>query len=166
MRVIYPYTSTHPGAVSALNETGKAWEPHDVSGDKTSYAQLLGEIWKLGKSFVVIEQDIVINPDTLDIFASCGHDWCAFSYPFGYGQIEGLGCTRFSSDLLLRRPDALERTWDHIDPKHPAGHWCALDARLNHVLSGYGEVRHVHAPPVGHLRPMPSHRLCGSGMAD
>lgn len=167
MRVICPFTTINTEVRNALDASGWSWEAHDVSGSMTAYAELLGELWRKGETFALIEQDIVINPDSLSTLAYCDRGWCAFTYPFGDGgSIEGLGCTRFSAKLIALCPDAVKYTWEHVDRAHPAGHWCALDIRLNRVLSTrYGVVRHAHTPMVGHLHPSPSHRLCGRGNA-
>lgn len=167
VRVICPFTSIETEVRHALDATGWAWEAHDVSGSTTAYSDLLAELWRQGESFALVEQDIVVNPNSLSDLAYCDRGWCAFTYPFGNGgSIEGLGCTKFSAELIALCPDAIKYTWEHVDPRHPAGHWCTLDIRLNMVLSNkYGVSRHVHMPMVGHLRPMPSHRLCGTGEA-
>lgn len=167
MRVICPFTKPNAEVRNALDATGWSWEAHDVTGSITAYTELLTELWDRGETFALVEQDIIVNQQSLGDLAYCDRGWCAFSYPFGNGgTIEGLGCTKFSDKLIALCPDAVKLTWEHVDPRHPAGHWCTLDIRLNRVLSNkYGQVRHVHGPMVGHLEPSPSHRLCGSGDA-
>jgi hypothetical protein len=161
VRIICP----HAGPIAdqtrtALDTTGRVWEPVDVSARDTAYTLLLQDLWSADETFAIVEHDIVIRPDTLDEFEDCDHPWCAFTYRFRATHIAGLGCTRFRTNLLAAYPDAVAKTWAEATEVHPYGHWCNLDDRLTRALTAAGATRHLHQPPVGHLNPMPTHG-CG-----
>ena len=146
-----------PETVAALDASGFAWEPADVSASDTSYTRLLEALWGAGEPFALVEHDIVPHPGALAELLGCPRPWCAFSYQLGSITHAGLGCTRFSAGLLAAVPDAVERTWAESTGVHPPGFWCALDDRLSRVLRGAGFAQHVHEPQVTHLNPVPSH---------
>jgi hypothetical protein len=158
MRVVCPFAGAVAAeTVSALDASGFPWEAADVSGADTAYTHLLENLWSAGETFALVEHDIVPHPGALEALAACPEPWCAFSYPLGRIVHAGLGCTRFSGELLRAHPSAVRETWREATGIHPAGHWCNLDDRLTRALCRAGAVRHVHEPQVRHLRPQPSH---------
>ena len=158
MRTVCPHAGPiAPETVAALDASGLPWEAADVSGTPTSYTSLLTRLWAAGEPFAVVEHDIVPHAGALAELEACDWPWCSFAYQLGGTVHAGLGCTRFSAGLLAAVPDAVERTWAESTDVHPPGHWCSLDDRLARVLRAEGVVQHVHAPPVTHLSPLPSH---------
>lgn len=146
-----------PETRAALDASGMAYETIRMDGDG-SYFGLLSGLWSAGETFAVVEQDIVIEPGTMQALGACGSDWCAF--PYGYFHTEtywGLGCVKFAAPLLARVPGAMDRVAVMSDETHPAKHWCRIDAWLSLVLGQAGERRCEHLPPVGHLHRYPSH---------
>lgn len=157
LRLIVPYTSLRPETAAALAESGFPFEEARVD-DGDGYCRLLSGLWRAGESFAIVEQDIVVGPGTLPDLAACPRDWCSFGYAYmTSGNYHGLGCARFSSALLARVPDAMDRVAVMSDKTHPPGHWCRLDGWLALVLTSSGEKRCEHLPPVGHLHRYPSH---------
>jgi hypothetical protein len=133
------------------------WDAIDVSQADTAYTRLLATLWALGEPFAIVEHDIVVHPGTLVDLEACTHTWCAFPYQLGRFTTAGLGCTKFSAQLIRAHPHAVAETWAEQTEAHPRGHWCNLDDRLTRVLMRAGAVRHEHAPVVEHLNPTPSH---------
>lgn len=156
--VAVPFASLTAGTVVAL--TGEQVRYAPMVSD-WSYWELLRDLWADGRSFIIVEHDIVVNETTLDELRVCDHDWCAMPFPYrGNTHAYSLACAKFSSALIARHPDLMEAVGQMSDSKHPPGHWCRLDAWIYAELMGRGESRHDHtrAKPVGHIgAQFPSH---------
>lgn len=153
MRVVVPYTGTiDPRVLDALTiEEDCACV--DVTGSERAYYDLLSSLWRDGEAFCIVEHDVIVNPDSLQELADCPEDWCSFPYDYAeWGLTHGLGCVKFSADLIARNPTAMIRVGVLSDAKHAKRHWCRLDARLQGViLPSSGETLHRHETPVTHL---------------
>lgn len=156
--VAVPFTSLRQETVVALNGEAVRYAP--MQSD-LSYWELLRDLWADGRSFIIVEHDIVVNETTLDELRVCQHDWCAMPFPYrGNTHAYSLACAKFSNALIARNPDLLELVGQMSDAKHPPGHWCRLDAWIYSELMSRGEIRHEHsrAMPVGHIgAQFPSH---------
>ena len=149
--VVMPYTRLRPEVVEALAGWDVAFV--DVSGSDDAYWQLLANLWSEGRSFLIVEHDVVVRPDTLGELEQCHHPWCSFQVPYVGKLYAGLSCAKFSAALIARYPDALNRIAELEDEDHPPKFWCRLDSHLqSHVLNPGGEEMHVHGPPLGHIR--------------
>jgi hypothetical protein len=134
MKVYCPHTDLTPETRAALDASGYEWTPIDVSGSDTAYTEFLQKIWRRGETFAIVEHDIVPWRGALEQLDDCHHPWCGFSYPFGGGMIEGLGCTRFKDIILAAYPDAVDDTLNEMTDIHPRGHWCPTpDHRVLHA---------------------------------
>lgn len=166
MLVIIPYVGeVNPRvdkAVIAATRYGHAQRWYDVSGSDRAYFDLLRGLWNAGGAFTIIEHDVIVHPTAITELDACPEDWCAFPYDYGeWGLTYGLGCVKFSRDLILRNPDALQKVGVLSDARHPKRHWCRLDAFLQGViLPNAGETLHRHETPVTHLG-----RGCAHGCA-
>ena len=165
-RVICPYTGggLRPEVVWALQDSGHDFEAVDVSGSDESYHELLSDLWGAGKSFALVEHDVVIGPDTLASFDSCPMEWCTFSYRYLSSVYWGLGCTRFRGSLLQRLPDVMVQVAEYGSPRHPKRHWCIQDQAITTALRSrrlewphlHGEVEHLSDGWPSHgCRPHP-----------
>ncbi len=152
--VYLPHTRFRPEVVRAIEAGGHTPIPVDVSGDDTAYFALLSRLWREQTGgFSVVEHDILVRPTSLTELMRCPKPWCAFEFDYLGGPHAGLGCVKFSSELLARQPDAMERVGEMWDDEHPPFHWCRLDLWLQQrVLPQAGEHLHVHRPPLTHLR--------------
>lgn len=149
--VVVPYTRLDDRVVDALTQHDVTF--WDVSGSDDAYWRLLRRMWSRGDTFIVIEQDVVVRPDSLDALLECPEPWCSFQVPYVGKLYAGLSCAKFSAGLIARHPDALERIASIEDEDHTPRHWCRLDSHLqSHVLNPGGEIVHVHGPPLEHLR--------------
>jgi hypothetical protein len=161
MRVVVPVVpeSRHVAVVTAaLAAAGVPYGVETVEGPD-GYWKLLAGLWEGGDGFVVVEHDIVVGLETVWELIGCEHSWCAAPYPYmgGKGTIIGLGCTKFSGEIIAAVPDALERAGEMTD-SHPAKHWCRLDSRIQRALVDSGYHVHFEHAPVEHLNPRgPSH---------
>ena len=118
----------------------------------SDYHDLLADEWANGKTFITVEQDIVPFETAIEQLLACDQPWCGYEYeyppfPFKYA---GLGCTKFSAELIARHPTALAETAKWSDPKHPPKHWCRVDGYLKQYLAERGEKMHIHGE-VRHL---------------
>ncbi len=164
MRVILPYTHLIPEVVAALAETNHIWQPWDVSYNDYAYWQLLSELWLRRETFCIVEQDVIVRPDTLKELEDCPESWCSFPVPYLGGEYYGLACTKFDTRIIDAVPDALNEVGRRsVGENHPAKHWCTIDYWLQYViLPQTGIARHYHTPALGHYRedglpPYPSH---------
>jgi len=99
----------------------------------------------------VVEQDIVPAPGALQELAQCPQPWCAFAYEYPpFGLYAGMGCAKFSRELLAQFPEALSDTAAWYDAKHPPKHWCRVDGWLKQYLLERGATQHIHGQ-VEHL---------------
>jgi hypothetical protein len=179
LHVVLPYTNLHPETEAAVKATGHPYDTADVSGDDRAYFRLFCDLWEAGDSFAFVEHDVLIRPDSLDELEKCPSPWCAFEVDYVHHRPQvGLGCVKFSAELIAAVPNAMERVewvglekqlpknlmWDEL---HPPGHWCRLDAWLQQwVLPTAGMSQCVHRPPLGHLRqavgPIGTSHGCGA----
>src|ERR1700677_3494647 len=158
--VVVPFTELRAETAMALTDSGEQFRLRPMAND-SSYFELFEELWKDGRSFIIIEHDIVVNETTIDELKVCDHDWCAM--PFNYRGEEkayALACSRFSADLIARVPQLPDIVAKMSDDSHPPMHWCRLDAWVYHALTTMGERRHEHsrAEPLRHIGPqVPKH---------
>src|ERR1035437_9438761 len=113
--------------------------------DDQSYWRLLCRYWKLGQTFIVVEQDVVPTRAQIDTLWACPADWCAFAYDMNGIVSPALGCTKFSA-ALLERTAGLPAA---IISEHR--HWQSLDAMIIGELHRRRFTEHVHEPAVRHL---------------
>lgn len=154
MRVIVPYTETHPISLSALSDLCPDAEHFDVSESDTAYAKLLERLWGEYRTFLVIEHDIEIKVEALQEAQSCLCEWSVSPYRGIMGSLvdNALGCTRFRSSLMKRFPDAIARA-NQIDDNGSIcgpGNWKRLDGRVLHILRTLGAEPHRHSEVLHH----------------
>jgi hypothetical protein len=157
VNVLVPYVELHPNTYRALRQL----EPRHtvqfayVGDDDLAYGRVLQATWAVGEGFVIVEQDIVPHPDTVDRFAQCEHAYCAAPYPWTTNIGPALGCTKFGTELLASVPDAVDQAVTIPSHWGKPGHWHSLDVALmrNVLRDQHGRQPHVHLPPVEHLNP-------------
>ncbi len=146
------WATRYPEARDALRVAHPGFEEVYVGDDARAYGRLVQRLWAEGDGFILVEQDIVVRPDTIASLIRCPFDWCGYPYletPRSE-PVTGLGCTKFGAGIIraFRRP--LE--WD------PVPVWQNVDVHLAGVLAASGFREHRHAPPVRHLRMEPRPR--------
>jgi hypothetical protein len=162
MRVVVPTvpSNVHLAAVeAALTAAGAQFVLYDVSESDDAYWTLLGALWANAEGFIVVEHDVVVLPETIPELEACERPWCCAPYPYmgGRGTIIGLGCTKFSAEIIAAVPDAILRAGEMTD-SHPARHWCRLDSRIQRALVDSGYHAHFEHTAVDHLNQRgPSH---------
>jgi hypothetical protein len=145
VRVVSPFTKVLPVQRETLERYGLQVEYIPMGAD-TDYWELLCRLWSDGRTFVVIEHDILPWPTAIEELASCEHQWCTFQYHIGeaYAPLYMLGCCKFG-DVIMK---ALPNAWRDVSNRY----WRGLDAQfcLEAMLKGY--IPHLHQPPVIHLK--------------
>ncbi len=165
MQIYIPYTHPCEEVITAVVDAGYEPNPVDVSESDDAYFELLRHLWSVGDSFGIVEHDVVVRDDSLTILEECESPWCAFTFEYARNPIPGLGCVKFTADIIARNPTAMDEVAAMWDETHLPRHWCRLDAWLQqHVLPDHGEKQCVHTPPLRHLReggPMRTSHGCG-----
>jgi len=147
-----PYTNLREEAVVAVEESGHDLLRVDVSGSDDAYWELLNDLWTTGKTFVIVEHDIVVPPTAIDELLNCPGEWCGFATPYVGTLWAGLSCTKFEGTLLKDFPDLMEIVATMSDVGHDQKHWCRLDAWMHHVLEDEEVEQHQHRGRLGHVR--------------
>jgi len=152
MQVIVPFATSAsmlPAVRLALRQDG--WEAdYRHMREQTSYYDLLVEMWAKGRTFCVVEHDIVCPPGALTELANCPEGWCTRPYYCSMGWIlDGLGCAKFSEDFIAAHPGFLEPPFPTCC-KHTT-YYCGLDRLIAHRCSDLGIKPHVHEPGVVNL---------------
>jgi len=151
VRVVIAYATgkLHP-ATQAWGELHGA-ELHELR-DVEAQFRLLADLWRDAESFLMVEHDIVpacaeIGLDlegelvglclpersadgcVVDVLAACPEPWCLHGYPDDFTRAARPGhlcCTRFSRELIVRFPQAIEqstledghvRGYEHLDAR-------------------------------------------------
>jgi hypothetical protein len=109
--VVCVYCTLHPATRAALSALAGEVRYRDTSAGDHAYYRVLEEFWGTGGDLVIIEQDIVVQRDTIPGLLACPHPWCTFGY-WLFGNLPGgarwtdfaLGCARFSASLMEHVP--------------------------------------------------------------
>lgn len=139
--LVVPYTSYSRRQARLLAPLHPQYARMD---NKHSYSRLLGDLWRGGETFILVEHDIYPTPAAVSELTSCSQPYCAFPY-WCRGSLEMcLGCTKFGEDLIARIPDM--PIWINRYP------WWSLDGRVAEAIFVMTGIRapHQHRPPVEH----------------
>ena len=160
--MIYPYTDqrTEESHI-ALTRWAPQAERIFVGEGEFDYGHLLADLWAKQQDFLVIEHDIVIHEGLVEEFANCEEEWCSSPYTYFDQPVTtsggGLGCTKFSSQLMRRWPTLMQQANALPCAGHPNGHWCTRDWAIYQLLrsggsfaSQYPAKRHQTHTEVGH----------------
>src|SRR4051812_10794069 len=111
MRYIVPYTNLNPATELAMGEYPT--EFIEVDGGE-SYFRLLSRLWKDGKTFAVVEHDIVPWPGALHELDKCEQELCGFQTPISFRDVPERqliyhhGPVKFSASLMKKYPKHME----------------------------------------------------------
>ena len=118
----------------------------------TGYWDLLERLWSEQRGFILLEEDVLPAPGLIDQMWACSQEWCSVSYAGeqNAGIRASIALVKFSTSLLRRVPDAMERAI-RLCPERA---WSLLDVALAwRVLLDEENLRmHWHTPPLQHLR--------------
>lgn len=153
MKVVVPFALSSPWALGAvklaLRQDGIEAEYVHMTDD-LSYHRLLSRLWSAGEAFTVVEHDVVVYPSAIQGLENCPEQWCTYPYYCSVGWIkDGLGCTKFSAELLKTYPDFLKEPYP--DCCAHTAYFCGLDRLIAHRAEQLGIKPHMHYPGVVNL---------------
>jgi hypothetical protein len=171
MRVVCAFVD-HPSAPGLHRDTDKALrayapkaERYELGMQDDAYYMMLSQVWLEGEGFLNVEQDVELHEEVIPQLEACPELLCVFPYEGGKipgtegdGLIRmGLGCTRFSTELLQAEPDLMM--------KLPVRGWRRLDSHILPYLFGKGYESHLHWPEVKHHHIYTAHGVswCACG---
>ncbi len=137
-----PWAVFYPTAAHALRCAMPDAELVFVGDDDYAYARLVEALW--GESFILVEHDIVVGPDTLRELIDCPEPWCGFPYleEPASNPVTGLGCTKLDARLMDVPPWDMTPTWGNVDA-----------SLIGRIRDERGNVEHRHGPALDHLNP-------------
>jgi len=141
--VVYvPWTRQYPECRAALAPSSPVYV--DVSGDDHAYWRLVRDLWTKGEPFILVEHDVLVEPDTIANLSECSGPWCAYaihSVDIGTGQpwVATFGCVRFCPS----------GPWPLFEPVE----WTWLDMATEEALHELDWTKHVHEPMLATLNP-------------
>ncbi len=149
--VYVPYVADRlaPSTRAAVDASGLSATYVDTS-EHDGYYRLLRDLWGQGTDFILVEQDVVPDPEALRSIAACESDACGSPYPVGNIWGSFLGCARFGAALMRRYPMAVLsfRVTD----------WDSLDGQLlSYINRREADPVHWHWPAADHLNPAYDH---------
>jgi hypothetical protein len=120
----------------------------EVGWDVSAYWNELRRRWNGEDDLLVVEQDNVIDAETIPSFNACDCKWGCFDYlgppgmdfdGTGNGRVlrKSLGCTRFSAGLQQEIPASMISDKEYFV-------WHLLDCRVARLLELHGHRPHVH----------------------
>lgn len=142
MRVLIPSTREPAWNVGTIVQL----DPDDPE----AYWQFWSDIWAAGESAIVVEHDITPTIEAIQDLTVCSGLWCTQPYPYQGRNFHGLGCVKFSAELMAQTPSLWESVAKMSDRKHPPKHWCRLDAWSYRALTSIGFKRCQHSLSVHH----------------
>lgn len=154
VRVVCPFVGggLHPDTAVALQLSGVdvVWAklPRDVP---TAYGRLFRDLWEVGETFVICEQDVIPTAAQLLEITTCGHEWCSFNYDTDlYPPGPMFGLVRFDAAVMDRWPLAATVATVANDRFDTEAEWWHIDSLVARDLKIRGVGWVCHEPPVRH----------------
>lgn len=154
MQVYVPFApSSHSWALPAVSLSLRqdGWKAQfEHMTDDEAYYRLFTRIWDKKETFCIVEHDIVVWPGGISELEACHEPWCVLPYYCSVGWIiDGLGCTKFSKELIEAQPDFFKEPYPTCC-QH-SKHYCGMDRFIAHRMNDLGIKPHVHSPGVVNL---------------
>lgn len=147
--IFLPYHTVQPSTLISL--IGYNYTPVPTIQD-LDYSQYFKKRWEEGKTFINVEQDIVVYPDALEKIAQCSNFWCMYDFHLPNHKMRSLadekegvpiGCVKISSEAIEKTPGI----WDV--PRE----WIQCELHLTKSLIDAGFTPHQHYPSVVNANP-------------
>jgi hypothetical protein len=181
LKIVVPFVQGH------LADATKAWGESqralfvDLTGDDEGYFKLITQLWREGDWFLIVEQDVVPDPQQFNDMCACPKEWCAGVHKSHYNapDVWSMGLMKFSDQLLARhfeidgrseedrKPDGaeciaqrLELTGTDYKPMGSDRRWHRVDLAVYSVIAQAGAqfrdsdsnpLPHLHGPAGQHL---------------
>lgn len=152
--VVVPFVHghLHPDVLPAVKASRLPYKLEDLDPtDEGAYGRMVRRMWRLQRTFIVCEHDVIPTLDQLQEIARCGHDWCSYSYDDGlYPAGPMLGLARFSRALMRQHPHAAEVALVTGRRRDQEAEWWRVDSLMARDLMIRGADWHEHVPAVHH----------------
>lgn len=113
-----------------------------VLPNENDYSALWCDLWTAGRTFVLVEWDIVPWPGAVTALLDCPEKWCSYQYPLHKGNLaHSFGINKV--DPVGPAPDE----WRDI-------HWARLDGAVLPELQKRLSRPHIHEPAVAHAKAL------------
>ena len=118
-----------------------------------AYYRLFTELWVDNQDFLIIEPDMVVQPQFIQEVEQCRELWCVRTYSCSDDksqQIVALGFARFSAELMEQLPQLPQRLLMHAEDGTASCPWWSLDTRIyeeliqKHQPCIHGTIQHLH----------------------
>jgi hypothetical protein len=124
--------------------------------DPGAYGRLIRQLWRSRTTVIICEHDVVPTPAQLYRIASCGHDWCSYSYDDGlYPDGPMFGLVRFSGAIMAAHPHAADVALVIGKRRDIEAEWWRVDALMARDLKIRGVPWTQHEPAVHHAHVGP-----------
>ncbi len=140
-KIVIPSLGAPGVCENALMEQEIEYETRPVDSG-SAYSYMLGDLWREGEGFLMIEADIAPPPGAVEQILACEHEWCSAPYLAPILHIS-LGVLKVTAAAIAKTQD-LPAVWE-------GEHWGCLDSRLIPALLGRLSL-HSHPPAWFHER--------------
>lgn len=151
--VPYVHGMLHEETVEAVRAAGYPYAlwPIDHT-DPFAYGALFAQWWATPGHLVVVEQDMVPPPGSIEKLIACEHVWCSHTYSCDT-QVPayGLGLCKFSRSVKDTYPTLGEQAARSYTGRARGMHWLSLNERIIGLMLHWGFTVHLHDPEAGHL---------------
>ena len=154
MRVVVPYVELmlNRGTYDAVVGSGL---PHLFVQldelDQAAYGRLFRRLWAEGEPTIICEHDVIPTKAQFDVLATCGHDWCSFSYADDlYPDGPMFGLARFSGRVMRTHPHAADDALVVGRRRDTEAEWWRVDSLVARNLQIRHVPWHMHTPAVRH----------------
>lgn len=119
--------------------------------DEGAYGRLIRHLWRSASTVIICEHDVVPTRAQFEALASCGHDWCSYSYDDGmYPDGPMFGLVKLTGRLMTMHPHAAEVALIVGKRKDMEAEWWRVDALMARDLKIRGVPWFEHTPAVHH----------------
>ena len=153
--MVCPFTAggLRPQTARALHASGLEIEWAQLpSHDEHAYGRLFRHLWSAGRTFVIVEHDIVPTVAQLQAIATCGHEWCSFLYDDElYPDGPMFGLVRFDARTMALWPHAAGIATVIGRRRDEEAEWWRIDSLVARDLNIRGVPWTAHPGRVQHL---------------
>lgn len=149
LRVVVPYIQgmlRHETRFAVSAQWPDAWFNELAATDETAYTRLLLSEWDEDHTTIVVEQDIVPPPGSIEQLYRCAMPWCTVPYLInGRVETKALGLAKFSKVLKQVQAKTLHRVARYHGGRGAPVTWHNLDQVIASALTAAGVPVHPHA---------------------
>lgn len=153
--VLVPYVHgmLHEETVAVIAASGYPYTLWPLNPDDPyAYGALFAEWWVKPGDLIIVEQDIVPPPDSIDKMVRCEALWCSHQYHCNTDTpAYGLGLCKFADAAKRYHPTLGEQAARNYLGHARQMHWHGLNERIIALMAHWGHNVHLHDPIAQHL---------------